>query len=97
MTVGYRVVVCDNMSFHGDFTPVLAKHSKNFNLVSSLSIGVDQCQRNFQPMVKSVDKWKASQLWDGKQNCSSIGHSLKAVWKRHLDRVVHRIYFNPTH
>src|SRR5665213_2024891 len=28
MTVGYRVFVCDNMSFHGDFTPVLAKHSK---------------------------------------------------------------------
>src|SRR5688572_12582597 len=22
MTIGYRVMVCDNMSFHGDFTPV---------------------------------------------------------------------------
>src|SRR5713226_978495 len=30
MTVGYRVMVCDNMAFHGEFTPVLAKHSKNF-------------------------------------------------------------------
>src|SRR5713226_66490 len=30
LTVGYRVFVCDNMMFQGDFTPVLAKHSKNF-------------------------------------------------------------------
>jgi len=22
LTVGYRVFVCDNMAFHGDFTPV---------------------------------------------------------------------------
>jgi hypothetical protein len=29
MTVGYRVLVCDNMAFSRDFTPVLAKHSKN--------------------------------------------------------------------
>src|SRR2546426_9555457 len=35
MTVGYRVFVCDNMAFHGDFTPFLAnqrlvqQHSNN--------------------------------------------------------------------
>ena len=28
MTVGYRVIVCDNMAFWGDFTPVLAKHTR---------------------------------------------------------------------
>src|SRR5579862_102347 len=33
LTVGYRVLVCDNMAFQGDFTPVLAKHSKHFSLV----------------------------------------------------------------
>jgi hypothetical protein len=26
MTVGYRVLVCDNMAFSGDFTPVLGKN-----------------------------------------------------------------------
>src|SRR5207244_12407253 len=36
MTVGYRVTVCDNMAFHGDFTPVLPKHSKNFSLLDAL-------------------------------------------------------------
>ena len=37
MTVGYRVFVCDNMAFHGDFTPVLAKHTKHFNLIDAVS------------------------------------------------------------
>src|SRR5262245_61010964 len=26
LTVGYRVFICDNMMFAGDFTPALAKH-----------------------------------------------------------------------
>src|SRR5690348_15875957 len=40
MTVGYRVFFCDNMAFQGDFSPVLAKHSKNFNLIDAVSVGV---------------------------------------------------------
>jgi len=31
----------------GVFTPVLAKHTKSFNLVDTLSVGVDRIQRNF--------------------------------------------------
>src|SRR5215470_11099335 len=31
ITVGVRVFVCDNLAFQGDYTPVLAKHSKNFS------------------------------------------------------------------
>ena len=30
MTCGYRVFVCSNRAFSGDFTPVLAKHSNRF-------------------------------------------------------------------
>src|ERR1022692_3644646 len=64
LTVGYRVFVCDNMAFHGDFQPVLAKHTKNFNLNRALSGGIDDMQRNFKPMVEAVDRWKDSQLSD---------------------------------
>src|ERR1043166_7140425 len=64
LTVGYRVFVCDNMAFNGDFEPVLAKHSKHFSLQNALSIGVDQMQRNFEPMVKSVQLWRDRQLTD---------------------------------
>src|ERR1700756_1615579 len=38
MTCGYRVFVCDNMAFSGDFTPVLAKHSKSFSLIDCVSV-----------------------------------------------------------
>ena len=44
LTVGYRVFVCSNMAFHGDFTPVLAKHSKHFNLMDAIDIGLGRCQ-----------------------------------------------------
>ena len=33
----------------GVFTPVLAKHTKSFNLVDPLSVGVDSIQRDFEP------------------------------------------------
>ena len=51
ITVGYKVFLCENLAFHGDYSPVLAKHSKNFSLQNALSIGVDNMQRNFKPMV----------------------------------------------
>ncbi len=33
----------------GVFTPVLAKHTKSFNLVDTRSVGVDRIQWNFEP------------------------------------------------
>src|SRR2546426_12465292 len=64
MTVGYRVFVCDNMAFHGDFTPVLAKHTKRFSLVDAVSVGVDRMQRSFEPMQRQVETWRASRIQD---------------------------------
>ena len=55
LKVGYRTFVCDNLAFQGDFTPVLAKHSKNFSLIDSIAIGVERMQRNFGPMQKQVN------------------------------------------
>ena len=46
------------------FTPVLAKHSKNFSLQDSLSVGVDRMQRNFEPMRGQVERWRSQQLTD---------------------------------
>jgi hypothetical protein len=61
-TVGVRVFVCENFAFIGDYTAVLAKHSKNWSLEDSLAIGVDRMQRNFEPMRRQVEKWRASQI-----------------------------------
>src|SRR6266849_5179295 len=33
ITVGYRVFVCDNLAFHGDFMPVTKKHTKHLDVI----------------------------------------------------------------
>jgi hypothetical protein len=42
------------MAFHGDFTPVLAKHSKHFVLADAIDIGLGRMQRNFDPMRAQI-------------------------------------------
>jgi hypothetical protein len=99
LVVGYKVFICDNMAFSGDFQPVLAKHSKNFNLVESISIGVDQMQRNFKPMVQQVDRWRDSQLSDAAAKLMIYRAFVEAELEipHYLDRRVHSLYFNPQH
>ena len=99
MTVGYRVFCCDNGAFSGDFQPVLAKHSKSFNLIDAISIGVDQMQRNFAPMVQQVDRWRDSQLSDASAKLLIYRAFIEAEMElpHHLDRKVHAQYFNPQH
>lgn len=46
------------------FTPVLAKHTKSFNLVDTRSVGVDRIQRNFEPMQRQVESWRLIQITD---------------------------------
>jgi hypothetical protein len=64
LTIGYRVFVCDNMSFKGDFTPVLAKHSRSMNLIDVVSIGVDKMQRNFDPLKQQIELWQRTGITD---------------------------------
>ena len=59
LTSGYRVFICSNLAFQGEFTPVLAKHSKNFSIPDSLAIGVDRIQRNFEPLRQQVEHWQS--------------------------------------
>jgi hypothetical protein len=46
------------------FTPLLAKHTKSFNLVDTLSVGVDWIQRNFEPLQRQVETWRKTQITD---------------------------------
>jgi len=97
MTVGYRVFVCDNMAFQGDFSPLLAKHTKNFQLTRALSAGVDDMQRNFEPMVKAVEKWRGDQLTDVTARLIIYRAFVEGELDvpKHLDRRIHDLYFNP--
>src|SRR2546425_112046 len=97
LTVGYRVLVCDNMAFHGDFTPVLAKHTKHLSLVDILSVGVDRMQRSFEPMRRQGEAWRASQLSDEAAKLVIYRAFIEGELEgpKHLARVVHHRYFDP--
>ncbi|HWH56506.1 MAG TPA: DUF932 domain-containing protein [Terriglobales bacterium] len=97
MTAGIRVFVCSNMAFSGEFTPVLAKHSKSFNLIDTLAVGVDRIQRNFEPMQRQVEGWRQTQITDERAKLifysAFIDGKLEAP--RSLLPEVHRLYFEP--
>jgi hypothetical protein len=79
----------------GVFTPVLAKHSKNFSTVDSLAIGVDRIQRNFDPLLEQVDRWRSTQITDEQAKLviyrGFIENQLDV--SKHLARAVHQNYF----
>lgn len=99
LTVGYRVMVCMNMAFHGDFTPLLAKHSASLDVKDAIALGVDRMQRNFGPMTEQVKAWKSSQIEDDYAKLviykAFVEDQLDAP--KHLARITHDMYFNPQH
>lgn len=97
LTIGYRVFVCSNMAFAGDFTPLLAKHTSNFSLEDALAIGVDKIQRNFDPLKRQVEHWRNLQLSDVQVKAILY----EAFVEGHLEvpksvgKMVHSLYFDP--
>ncbi len=85
------------MAFAGVFTPVLAKHTKSFNLVDTLSVGVDRIQRNFEPMQRQVESWRQTQITDAQAKLifysALVDGKLDAP--KSLLPDVHRLYFEP--
>jgi hypothetical protein len=97
LTSGMNVFICSNMAFSGDFTPVLAKHTKNFELIPAIAVGIDQIQRNFAPMTKQIEAWKAAQISDETAKLVIYRAFIEAQLDvaKHLDRRVHELYFEP--
>ena len=79
------------------FTPVLAKHTRSFNLVDTLSVGVDRIQRNFEPMQRQVESWRQTQITDAQAKLifysAFVDGKLDAP--KSLLPEVHRFYFEP--
>jgi len=96
LTIGYRVFVCDNMSFKGDFTPVLAKHSRSMNLIDLVSVGVDKMQRNFDPLRKQVELWQKTDLTNDQAKLAIYNAFVQGDLKApaRLLPKVHNAYFN---
>ena len=98
MTAGFRVFVCDNLAFNGDFNPLSHKHTRNLQLIDSISIAVDRIQRSFLPMEKQVEEMKTLGLNDAVAKLiiyqAFIDRQIKGIPK-HLMSVVHKHYFEP--
>ena len=97
LTVGYRVFVCDNLAFTGEFSPVLRKHSKNVDYVEVVDAAVHKMQRHFEPMKRQIDAWRDHQLPDTRAKLliyeAFIEQRLEVP--KHLVRPVHDAYFRP--
>jgi hypothetical protein len=93
LVAGYRVMVCENKMLTGDFQPMLAKHSKNFNLLDGLSVAVDRIQRNIGEVSDQIGRKKVTTL--------SIDNARSLIYQGFLEqkfpisllRAVHKEYF----
>jgi hypothetical protein len=95
MTVGYRVTVCDNMMFKGDFTPVLYKHTRKLDLLDVISVGVDRMQRSFAPLRAQIQGWLEYPVTDEQAKLLIYRAFLEDRFPRIIMPEVHRCYFKP--
>lgn len=96
MVAGLRVTVCDNMLFSGDFKPVLRKHTKAMKITDLIAVGVEKIQRNFDPMARRVEEWKARALTDSTAKSIIYDACLtEKLFPRNVLPSVHRHYFTP--
>src|ERR1041385_678176 len=95
---GSGVLVCAIMALAGDFKPLLAKHTKHFDLVESLSIGVDRIQRGFQPLREAIDFKRGHRLRDEEARSMIYRAFMENCFPLKLLKKVHREFFvAPSH
>lgn len=101
MVAGFKVFVCDNLAFMGDFEPMRLKHSAKLlsKLGDELTIAVDRTQRKFDTIHQDIDVWKNHSLTDANARAiiyrAFIDGELNAPAR--LAQDVHKHYFEPLH
>jgi len=98
LVAGYKVTVCENRMLTGDFNPLSAKHSKNFNLVDALSVGLERIQRQVGKVEDEIELKKDFVLKD--DQARNLFYRLFTDFKLpvSLFRTTHKEYFvKPTY
>jgi hypothetical protein len=97
LIAGYRVMVCQNGCFSGDYEPLMRKHTKNMNLIDCVTLGVDHIQRGWEPLVKQAKSWQERQLSDAAAKLLIYEAYIEGALDcpKHIARGVHNEYFNP--
>jgi hypothetical protein len=93
LVAGYRVMVCENKMLTGDFNPLSAKHSKNFNLIDACSVAVDRIQRNIGGVSDQIDRKKVTTLSQNDAESLVYQAFLNQRLPISLLRSVHNEYF----
>src|ERR1043166_8827666 len=90
LTVGRRVLVCDNLALFGDYTPVVRKHTKHVEVEAILAVAVDHMQRK-------IEFFRGYELSDDRAKLVIYEAFLggMADLPKHLGAVVHDHYFEP--
>ena len=98
LTAGYRVLVCDNMAFSGDFTPLLHKHTVNLNLRDSIAVAVDRIHRGFGTIGDQIKEMREFGLTDNDARLlvyrAFMERAIKGL-SRQMMPIVHQNYFEP--
>jgi hypothetical protein len=100
LTVGYSVMVCDNLAFHGDFSPVMRKHTRNVEIADVVALGIERCQRAFPAMKREIQTWQSHELSDDTARLviyRAFIERAEISLPRHLAPLVHEAYFSPRH
>jgi hypothetical protein len=98
LTAGYRVFVCDNMAFSGDFTPLLHKHTAKFHLKDAVAIAVDRIHRGLGTLGDQIKEMRSLGLSDDDARLMIYGAFMERALKgvpRHMMPLVHANYFDP--
>jgi hypothetical protein len=99
ITVGRRVLVCDNLALFGDYAPVMRKHTKKVALEAILAVAVDDMQRHFEPIRRQIAFFRGCDLSDQRAKLIIYDAFLggAADLPKHLGAVVHENYFRPSY
>lgn len=95
LVAGYKVQVCDNMMFQGDFNPLLAKHTRGLDLIEAVSIGIDRIHRGFAPLERAIATKRLTELTDDEARVLIYQAFLEEKFPISLIKDVHRNYFSP--
>jgi hypothetical protein len=66
IAIGLRVLVCDNLSFHGDLIALKRKHTANLNLLEELNKAVLRYEMGYQQYQHQIEYLRGT-IWHPKE------------------------------
>jgi hypothetical protein len=58
LAIGFRVLVCMNMAFHGDLIALKRKHTANLDLHTEFATGIGRYVNGYAKLQENIDWWK---------------------------------------